>query len=109
MVINKKHYHKDCADIKTQISECAKIYADKCCEDCDRYPMAYNVIAVMVHKFLVPIDFIKKKLESDSGYYKDKPVYVLYGLRKIFWEKEMVNNIGSSRKGTNQSGQGETW
>ena len=107
VVINKKYYHRDCADIKTKIGECARIYAFECCEDSNKYPMAYSIIAVMVHKFLVPIEFIKKKLTNDNGYYKDKPVYALYGIRKIFWEKEMVNNIGSSREGTNQQGQGE--
>ena len=31
---------------------------------------------------------INKKIESSKIYYSDKPVQILYGLRKLFWEKE---------------------
>ena len=48
-----------------------------------------RILNTMVFKNKVPIDFIKKKIESSKLYYQNKPVYALYGIRKIFWEKEM--------------------
>ena len=48
-----------------------------------------RILNTMVFKNKVPIEYIKKKIESSKTYYKERPVYALYGIRKIFWEKEM--------------------
>lgn len=87
VVINKKHYHWDCADIKQQIKECVDAYMENI-EDKTQYPMATRVINTLVFKYQVPIEFILKKIKTSRLYYSSKPIQVLYGLRKLFWEKE---------------------
>lgn len=87
VVINKKHYHWDCADIKQQIKECIDTYMENI-EDKTQYPMATRVINTLVFKYQVPIEFILKKIKASRLYYSSKPIQVLYGLRKLFWEKE---------------------
>ena len=88
VVIGKKHYHWDCATLKQEIQDCANTYIEYT-EDKTQYPMAMRILNTMVFKNQVPIEFIKRKIESSKTYYKDKPVYALYGIRKILWEKEM--------------------
>lgn len=87
VVINKKYYHWDCATIKQEIQDCVNTYME-CIEDKTQYPIAVKIINTLVFKNEVPIDFIKKQIEASKRYYADKPVYVLYGIRKLFWEKE---------------------
>ena len=87
VVINKKHYHWDCAGIKQEIQDCVTTYMEYI-DDKTQYPIAYRAINTLVFKNNVPIDFIKKNIESSKIYYSDKPVQILYGLRKLFWEKE---------------------
>lgn len=87
VVINKRHYHWDCAGMKQEIQDCVSTYMTYK-EDKTQYPMVVRTINTLVFKNQVPIDFIKKKIESSRLYYSEKPVQVLYGLRKLFWEKE---------------------
>ena len=87
VVIGKKHYHWDCAALKQEIQDCANTYIEYT-GDKTQYPMAMRIINTMVFKNSVPIDFIKKKIEYSRFYYKNKPVYALYGIRKIFYERE---------------------
>lgn len=87
VVINKKHYHWDCAAMKQEIQDCANTYIEYI-DDKTQYPIVLKIINTLVFKNGVPIDFIKKKIESSKLYYSNKPVYVLYGIRKMFWEKE---------------------
>lgn len=88
VVIGKKHYHWDCAALKQEIQDCANTYIEYT-EDKTQYPMVMRILNTMVFKNQVPIEFIKRKIKYSKTYYKDKPVYALYGIRKIFWEKEM--------------------
>ncbi len=87
VVINKKHYHWDCAAKKQEIKECADAYME-CIEDKTQYPAAMRIINTLVFKSKVPVKFILKNIECSKTYYADKPVQILYGLRKLFWEKE---------------------
>lgn len=87
VVINKKHYHWDCAAIKQEIKECIDEYMD-CVEDKAQYPIAVRTINTLVFKSQIPPNYILKKIRSSRQYYADKPVKVLYGLRRMFWEKE---------------------
>ena len=87
VVINKKHYHWDCATIKQEIKDCADLYME-CVEDKSKYPTATRIINVLVHKNKVPTGFIRRNIKFSKQYYADKPVQILYGLRKLFWEKE---------------------
>ncbi len=87
VVINKKYYHWDCAGMKQEIKDCVDAYID-CVEDKSSYGAAYRIINTMVFKNKIPIAFIRKNIETCKLYYKDKPVQVLYGLRKLFYEKE---------------------
>lgn len=87
VVINKKHYHWDCAAIKQEIKECVDTYMSYI-EDQTQYPMVTRIINTLVFKSKVPVDFILKKIQLNKQYYTDKPAQILYGLRKLFWEKE---------------------
>ena len=87
VVINKKHYHWDCAAMKQEIQECVDTYMGYI-EDQTQYPMVTRIINTLVFKSKVPVDFILKKIQLNKQYYTDKPVQILYGLRKLFWEKE---------------------
>ena len=87
VVIGRKHYHWDCASLKQKIQDCANTYIEYI-GDKTQYPMVMRIINTMVFKNNVPIDFIKKKIENSQSYYKGRPVYALYGIRKIFYEKE---------------------
>lgn len=87
VVIGKNHYHWDCAAIKQEIQDSAQTYAEYS-GDKTQYPLAIRVITTLVFKNQVPIDYIKKRMEYSKLYYKNKPAYVLYGIRKMYWEKE---------------------
>ena len=87
VVINKKHYHWDCAAIKQEINDCADLYIEYI-DDKTQYPMVLRIINTLVFKNRVPVEFIMKNIKSSKNYYSNKPVQILYGLRKLFWEKE---------------------
>lgn len=87
VVLNNKHYHWDCAAMKQEIQDCVNTYME-CIEDKTQYPIVVKAINTLVFKNNVPIDFIKKRIEASKTYYSGKPVYVLYGIRKLFYEKE---------------------
>ena len=88
VVIAKKHYHWDCAEMKQRIKECADSYIEYI-EDKTQYPIALKIINNLVFKNQVPVEFVLKKILSSRLYYQDKPAYALYGIRKLFWEREM--------------------
>lgn len=87
VIVGKKHYHLDCAATKQTIKECVDLYMEYI-EDKSQYPVATKIINNLVFKSKVPSDFILNNIKHSQRYYSDKPVYVLYGLRKLFWEKE---------------------
>jgi hypothetical protein len=87
VVIGKKHFHWDCAELKQEITDCVNSYMD-CIEDKTQYPTATRIINTLVFKNKVPIEYIAKNIKRSGLYYKNKPTYVLYGLRKLFWEQE---------------------
>lgn len=86
VMIGRKYYHWDCAEIKQKIKSCADMYIENV-EDKSTYPAAINIITNMVFKNRVPVDYIYKNLAVSGKYYSNKPVHVLYGIRKLFWEK----------------------
>lgn len=88
VVIAKKHYHWDCAALKQEIRDCVDTYMD-CIEDKTQFPVATKIINTMVFKNKVPVEFIKKSISDSKLYYAQKPPYVLYGIRKRFWEKNI--------------------
>lgn len=73
--------------MKQEIKDCVDAYMD-CIEDKTQFPIACRAINTMVFKNKVPIEFIRKNIESSKLYYSTKPVQILYGLRKLFYEKE---------------------
>ena len=87
VVIGKKHYHWDCAETKQKIKECVDLYMTYI-EDKSQYPIVVRTINTLVFKNSVPVDFILRNIKSSEKYYSDKPVQILYGLRKLFWERE---------------------
>lgn len=107
VVINKKWYHKDCADMLKTIKKLTYMYTDYF-DDTSRYPMAYHIITILATKNKVPLDYIYKMIKGHKKYYSERSVYALYGIRNMFWEKEMVRNVSSCGQGTNQQSQGET-
>lgn len=87
VVINKKHYHWDCAEMKQKIKDCADTYIGYF-EDKTQYPMVLRIINTLVFKYKVPVDFIESNIRHSRKYYENKPPQVLYGIRKIFYEQE---------------------
>ena len=87
VIVGKKHYHWDCAQTKQEIKECIDLYME-CVEDKTQYPVVVRIINNLVFKNEVPIEFIYKNISSSKRYYSNKPIHVLYGIRKLFWEKE---------------------
>ena len=92
VVINKKHYHWDCAALKQEIKRCVDAYME-CVEDKKQFPTATKIINTLVFKNQIPPEFILSSIESSQTYYASKPVYILYGLRKMFWEKEIQKAV----------------
>lgn len=87
VIIGKKHYHWDCAETKQKIKECVDLYMEYI-EDKTQCPMATKIINNLVFKNRIPVDFILNNIMVSQRYYSNKPVYILYGLRKLFFEKE---------------------
>lgn len=87
VVIGGKHYHWDCAERKQSIRRCVDAYMS-CIEDKTQFPVVMRIINTLVFKNKVPTEYILKNIESSKRYYSEKPPYVLYGIRKQFWEKE---------------------
>ena len=87
VVINKKHYHWDCAAMKQEIKECADLYMTYI-DDKTQFPVVMKILNTLVFKSKVPVEFILRNIKYHKSYYADKPVQILYGLRKLFWEKE---------------------
>ena len=86
VMINKRYYHWDCAGMKQEIRDCVDTYME-CIEDKSQFPVAYRAMNTMVFKNKTPVDFIKSNINKSKLYYSTKPVQVLYGLRKLFYEK----------------------
>lgn len=82
--IGARYYHWDCAEIKQQIKLCADTYIE-CVEDKTVYPIAMRVLNTLVFKNRVSVEFIISQIDKSKSFYADKPVYALYGLRKIYW------------------------
>ena len=87
VVVGNKHYHWDCAGMKHEIRDCVDTYMTYI-EDKTQFPAAYKIINTMVFSSKVPIEFIKRNIETSKKYYSTKPVQILYGIRKLFYEKE---------------------
>lgn len=87
VVIGNKRYHWDCAGMKQEIKDCVDTYISYI-EDKTQFPIAYRAINTLVFKNNIPIEFIRKNIESSKSYYSTKPVQILYGIRKLFYEKE---------------------
>lgn len=87
VVINKKHYHWDCAAMKQEIKECVELYMT-CIDDKTQFPIAMRIINTLVFKNKVPVEYISKNIKASKTYYSSKPVQILYGIRKLFYEKE---------------------
>lgn len=87
VVVGKKHFHWDCAAMKQDVKDCIDMYMDNM-EDKSLFPIATKILNTLVFQNQIPVDFIKRNISASGAYYRDKPVYVLYGLRKLFWEKE---------------------
>ena len=93
VVIGNKHYHWDCAAMKQEIKDCIdtymELFADADAEEKrKKYPILTRTINTLVFKNKIPPDYITKKIQESKLYYASKPVHVLYGLRKMFWEIE---------------------
>lgn len=87
VVVGKKHFHWDCAATKQEINECVNLYMSYI-EDKTQYPIVTRIINSLVFKNQIPIDFILDNLTRSGRYYASKPTHVLYGIRRLYWEKE---------------------
>lgn len=87
VVAGRKHYHWDCAAMNQEIRECINSYMEYI-GDKTLYPVVTRIINTLVFKNKVPVDFIQKNIKASKQYYVGKPVQVLYGLKKLYWERE---------------------
>ena len=87
VVIAGRQYHVDCADMKRKIMNCVGLYVSYT-NDKTQYPIVTKIINTLVHKNRVPIEYIRNRIKYSQKYYTGKPVYVLYGLRRLYWTKE---------------------
>jgi hypothetical protein len=95
VVIGKRHYHTDCAELRKNIKECTELYMEKI-EDKTIYPAAVRIISTMIFKNRIPVNYIKNDIKHSQLYYSTKPVMVLYGIRKKFY-KEMEKELNARR------------
>jgi hypothetical protein len=88
----KKYYHLDCLMTKKAVNDCFNSYMEcvgKDSIDCKKIcPIVKSILNYLVYHDKIPTEFILKNLKLSKGYYKGKSPQVLYGLRKLFWEKE---------------------
>lgn len=87
VIICKRHYHTDCAELRMKIKESVSLYMEFV-EDKSQFPAATSIINNLVFKSGVPIDYVIKQVKRSQRYYANKPVMALYGIRKMFYEKE---------------------
>lgn len=92
VVIGNKRYHWDCAAMKQELKDCVDAYME-CIEDKTQFPIATKIINTLVFKNKVPVEYIKKQIKASKLYYADKPAYVLYGIRKLFWERDFKSYV----------------
>lgn len=85
VVIGKKHYHWDCAELKQKIKDCVDTYMEYL-DDKSQYPVVVRIINILIFKDGIDVDFILKNIENSRRFYTGKPPHVLYGLRKLWWE-----------------------
>ena len=83
--VGRSHYHWDCAALKQKLKDCVDTYMGYI-DDKSQYPMVFRIINTLVFKDEIDVDFILKNIETSKQFYKNKPPYVLYGLRKLWWE-----------------------
>lgn len=57
-------------------------------EDKAQHPTVLRIINTLTFKNKVPIEYTYRSIANSKTYYSDKPVYVLYGIRKTFWTQE---------------------
>lgn len=88
VIVGKRHYHWDCAALKEAVSECVSIYV-KDRENKSEAAIANKIIVNMVTKNNIPIEFIRRKIEKSISYYNERPVFALYGIRKLFLQNEV--------------------
>lgn len=89
VVINNRHYHKDCAEVKQKIEDCVRYYF-QCTESNSPWAVVTRVINTLVFNDGLPIDFIRQQIKVRRVYYSQKTPIALYGLRQAFFEKEYV-------------------
>lgn len=87
VVFNRRHYHWDCAGMKQEISACVNMYINSN-GDKTQFPAASRIVNDLVFKYNIPAEFVRKMIEINSSYYKGRPPYSLYGIRKCFFERE---------------------
>lgn len=87
VMISKKRYHWDCAAMKQEIKECVDLYME-CIEDKTQCPIVIRIINNLVFKNKIPTEFILKSIGLSKKYYSERPVQILYGLRKMYWERD---------------------
>lgn len=86
--VGRSHYHWDCAELKQKIKDCVDTYMN-CVEDKSVFPAATRIINILVFNYKIKPEFIQNNIATSKKYYSNKPVHVLYGLRKLYWEKSM--------------------
>lgn len=95
VLIGKRYYHTDCAELRRNIKECADLYIENI-DDKTIYPTVTRIINYMIFKNRVPVNYIKNEIQRSQRYYSGKPAMILYGIRKKFY-KEMEKELNYRR------------
>lgn len=86
ILLGDKRYHADCAEIKRRIQDCASLFLSYDREKSE-YPIVLRALNTLVFKYRVPVDFILNNIATSENYYRDKSPQILYGIKKLYWEK----------------------
>ena len=65
VLIWNRHYHKDCAEIKRRIIECAELYMSYI-EDKTQYPTVLRIINTLTFKNKVPIEYTYRSIANSK-------------------------------------------
>lgn len=89
VVVGKKHYHWDCVEMKNNVKDCVDCFMELV-EDKTKRPIVTRIINNLIFDTKIPTEFVLNKIKASQNYYRNKPPYVLYGLRDL-WVKEVMN------------------
>ena len=75
--------------MKNKVKDCVDLFMTLM-EDITQRPTVTRIINNLIFSKKIPPEFVFDKIKASSNYYKNKPVYALYGIRTL-WVKEVMS------------------